>query len=54
MNGFFLEIEVYDRDRKFEGVKFKFILFGDDLEDEKISNVGIVVSKFLLLYYDIW
>lgn len=45
LNGPPLEIEVHDRDRKPEGVKLKPTLFGDDLEDEKISNVGTVASK---------
>lgn len=54
LNGPPLEIEVHDRDRKPEGVKLKPTLFGDDLEDEKISNVGTVASKSLLLHYDIW
>ena len=46
LNGPPLEIEVHDRDRKPEEVKLKATLFGDDLEDEKISNVGTVASKF--------
>lgn len=50
LNGPPLEIEVHDRDRKPEGVKLKPTLFGDDLEDEKISNVGTVASKSLLLH----
>lgn len=37
-------IEVHDRDRRPENVKLKATLFGDDLEDEKISNVGTVAS----------
>ncbi|XP_056000936.1 uncharacterized protein LOC130048351 isoform X2 [Ostrea edulis] len=45
LNGPPLEIEVHDRDRKPEGVKLKPTLFGDDLEDEKISNVGTVASR---------
>ncbi|KAH3893051.1 hypothetical protein DPMN_017190 [Dreissena polymorpha] len=40
-----LEIEVHDRDRKPEEVKLRPTLFGDDLEDEKISNVGTVASR---------
>lgn len=56
LNGPPLEIEVHDRDRKPEGVKLKPTLFGDDLEDEKISNVGTVASRSLLhvLHFDIW
>ncbi|XP_025106751.1 uncharacterized protein LOC112571726 isoform X2 [Pomacea canaliculata] len=38
-------IEVHDRDRRPENVKLKATLFGDDLEDEKISNVGTVASR---------
>ena len=45
LNGPPLEIEVHDRDRKAEEVKLKAALFGDDLEDEKISNVGTVASE---------
>ena len=40
------EIEVHDRDRVQEKQKLKPTLFGDDLEDEKISNVGTVSSKY--------
>ena len=40
-----LEIRVHDRNRKPEEDKLKPTLFGDDLEDEKISNVGAVSSK---------
>ena len=46
LNGPALEIEVHDRDRKGEECKPKPALFGDDLEDEKISNVGTVASKY--------
>ena len=46
MNGPPLEIELHDRDRKPEEVKLKASLFGDDLEDEKISNVGTVASEY--------
>lgn len=45
LNGPPIEIEVHDRDRKPEAVKLKASLFGDDLEDEKISNVGTVASE---------
>ncbi|XP_067683346.1 uncharacterized protein [Haliotis asinina] len=45
LNGPALEIEVHDRDRKEEKVKLKATLFGDDLEDEKISSVGTVTSR---------
>ncbi|KAK6176744.1 hypothetical protein SNE40_014985 [Patella caerulea] len=45
LNGPALEIEIHDRDRKCEEVKLKPTLFGDDLEDEKISNVGTVTSR---------
>ena len=40
-----MTVEVHDRDRKTEDVKLKASLFGDDLEDEKISNVGTVASE---------
>ncbi|XP_074646485.1 uncharacterized protein LOC141902581 [Tubulanus polymorphus] len=40
-----LTIEVHDRDRKYVEEKLKPTLFGDDLEDEKISNVGTVGSR---------
>lgn len=46
LNGPPLQIEVHDRDRKAEDIKLKPTLFGDDLEDEKISNVGTVASKY--------
>ena len=49
LNGPAMEIEVHDRDRKEEEVSLKPTLFGDDLEDEKISNVGTVASKCLQL-----
>lgn len=48
LNGPPLEIEVHDRDRKPEEMKLKASLFGDDLEDEKISNVGTVASKCIV------
>lgn len=38
-------VEVHDRDRKLDNMKLKPTLFGDDLEDEKISNVGTVTSQ---------
>ncbi|PIK33636.1 hypothetical protein BSL78_29553, partial [Apostichopus japonicus] len=40
-----LEIHLHDRDRKPEDVKAKPLLFGADMEDDKISNVGMVTSK---------
>ncbi|KAL5013481.1 hypothetical protein ScPMuIL_007751 [Solemya velum] len=40
-----MEIEIHDRDRRPEHFKLKPSLFGDDLEDEKISNVGTVASR---------
>uniref|UniRef100_A0A0B6Y4K4 Uncharacterized protein n=1 Tax=Arion vulgaris TaxID=1028688 RepID=A0A0B6Y4K4_9EUPU len=40
-----IEIEVHDRDRKPEQVVLRPTLFGDDLEDEKISSVGTVESR---------
>ena len=40
-----LEIEVHDRDRLAVKRSTKAKLFGDELEDEKISNVGAVASK---------
>ncbi|BFZ08131.1 hypothetical protein BsWGS_11170 [Bradybaena similaris] len=45
LNGPGMEIEVHDRDRRPEFVTLKPTLFGDDLEDEKISNVGTVESR---------
>lgn len=45
LNGSPLEIEVHDRDRRPEEIQLKATLFGDDLEDEKISNVGTVASR---------
>ena len=45
LNGPGMQIEVHDRDRKPEEVTLKPMLFGDDLEDEKIANVGTVESK---------
>ena len=46
LSGPALEIEVHDRDRIPEKQKLKATLFGDDLEDEKISNVGTVSSEY--------
>ncbi|XP_022081512.1 uncharacterized protein LOC110974284 [Acanthaster planci] len=40
-----LEIEVHDRDRRPEEIKQKPTLFGEDIEDDKISNVGMVTAK---------
>lgn len=45
LNGPGMQIEVHDRDRKPEEVTLKPTLFGDDLEDEKIANVGTVESR---------
>ncbi|KAH9498633.1 hypothetical protein Btru_007870 [Bulinus truncatus] len=45
LNGPGLEIEVHDRDRKPEAVSIQPKLFGDDLEDQKIANVGTVESR---------
>ena len=39
-----LQIEIHDRERIVEKQVLKPTLFGDDLEDEKISNVGTVSS----------
>ena len=44
-----LQVELHDRDRKPEEVKLKPTLFGDDLEDEKISNVGTVASMWYFI-----
>ncbi|PAA47209.1 hypothetical protein BOX15_Mlig021297g1 [Macrostomum lignano] len=41
--GFWLEI--HDRDRRPEEQRLEPALFGDDLEDEKISSVGLVSAK---------
>lgn len=41
-----LEIQVHDRDRRPEDIKQKPTLFGEDTEDDKISNVGMVASKY--------
>lgn len=46
LNGPPLEIELHDRDRKQSSMKVKPTLFGDDLEDEKINNVGTVTSEW--------
>ena len=43
-----LQVEVHDRDRIPEKQKLKATLFGDDLEDEKISNVGTVASEWTI------
>ena len=40
-----LEVEVHDRDRRPEEIKQKPTLFGEDIEDDKISNVGMVTGK---------
>lgn len=48
LNGPPMIIELHDRDRKPEAVALKPTLFGDDLEDEKIANVGTVESMKLL------
>nr|KAI8733024.1 hypothetical protein BgiMline_028969 [Biomphalaria glabrata] len=45
LNGPGLEIEVHDRDRKPETENLQPKLFGDDLEDQKIANVGTVESR---------
>ena len=45
LNGPALEIEVHDRDRKPEEIKQKPTLFGEDMEDDKISNVSMITSK---------
>ncbi|GFO44998.1 hypothetical protein PoB_007150300 [Plakobranchus ocellatus] len=45
LNGPGMQVEVHDRDRKPEEVTLKPMLFGDDLEDEKIANVGTVESR---------
>ena len=46
LNGPPLNIEIHDRDRIAEKQKLTPTLFGDDLEDEKISNVGTVTSTY--------
>ena len=40
-----LEIEIHDRDHVAVKRSTKAKLFGDELEDEKISNVGAVSSE---------
>nr|XP_006825129.1 PREDICTED: uncharacterized protein LOC100373146 [Saccoglossus kowalevskii] len=45
LNGPPLEIEVHDRDRKAEEVKKEPTLFGEDVEDDKLGNVGMVTGK---------
>ncbi|XP_070557636.1 uncharacterized protein [Ptychodera flava] len=45
LNGPPLEVEVHDRDRKDEEVKQDPTLFGEDQEDDKIGNVGMVTGK---------
>lgn len=47
LSGPAFQVEVHDRDRVFEKQrKLKASLFGDDLTDEKISNVGTVASEY--------
>ena len=50
LNGPPLSVEVHDRDRIPEKHKLKAALFGDDLQDEKISNVGTVTSKYEVVW----
>ena len=45
LSGPLLEIELHDRDRKLTEENIEPALFGDDLEDEKISNVGMVTCE---------
>lgn len=40
-----LVIEIHDRDRKPKKTDYCPLLFGDDLNDEKLSNVGVITSK---------
>ena len=43
-----LEVEVHDRDYIKVNKEVKPSLFGDDTQDEKISNVGVVSSEFCI------
>ena len=52
LNGPGMQIEVHDRDRKPEEVVLKPMLFGDDLEDEKIANVGTVESTYFFFPFN--
>ena len=54
LNGPAMEIAVHDRDRKPEEVALKPTLFGDDLEDEKIANVGTVESMYSFSITGVW
>ena len=45
LNGPPLEVHVHDRDRRPEEIKQKPTLFGEDMEDDKISNVSMITSK---------
>lgn len=40
-----LEIEVHDRDRVIQISEQKGSLFGEGIDDDKISNVGTVTSE---------
>lgn len=48
LQGPHFEIKIHDRDRKIETLnkKKKPALFGAEIEDEKISNVGVVSCRF--------
>uniref|UniRef100_A0A8C5QS43 DUF4550 domain-containing protein n=1 Tax=Leptobrachium leishanense TaxID=445787 RepID=A0A8C5QS43_9ANUR len=48
LNGPPLEIEVHDRDRKTKGCESTASLYGNEPEDEKLSNVGLVGYKHTL------
>ena len=47
LSGPAFEIEIHDRDRVVEKQKLEATLFGDDLDDDKISNVGVVAGTAL-------
>ncbi|XP_033114402.1 uncharacterized protein LOC117114896 [Anneissia japonica] len=44
LNGPPLQIEVHDRDRTIKEAKLRPTLFGEDMEDDKIGNVGMVTG----------
>ncbi|XP_063283036.1 uncharacterized protein CFAP92 [Pelobates fuscus] len=48
LNGPPLEIEVHDRDRKIKQHESTPSLYGSEPEDEKLSNVGLVASRYTL------
>lgn len=41
-----LVIEIHDRDRKPSKTIPPPLLFGDDLNDEKFNNIGVITSAY--------